>query len=92
MFSRTGSIPYFRKKTHPIQKKKEISDPRQQHHSYLDVQKKRLPCFRKKSIQSGNRLHGFFVTTLKSHKDAYVKSFFPRTPRLWSFMSEEFFL
>ena len=50
-----------------------------------------LPYCRGSSTSYSDRLHDFSVTILRCYKDVYVNSFFPRTPRLWNFLSIEYF-
>ena len=43
-----------------------------------------LPFSRGRSTRYSDRLHDFSVTIPRSYKDVYVKSFFPRTAKLWN--------
>ena len=42
-----------------------------------------FPYSRGRSTPYSDRLHDFSVTITRCYKDVYVKSFFPRTARLW---------
>ena len=46
-----------------------------------------LPFSRGRSTRYSDRLHDFSVTIPRCYKDVYVNSFFPRTARLWNFLS-----
>ena len=50
-----------------------------------------LPFFRGRSTRYSDRLHDFSVTIPRCYKDVYVKSFFPRTARLWNSLPIECF-
>ena len=50
-----------------------------------------LPFSRGRSTRYSDRLHDFFVTIPRCHKDAYVKNFFPHTARLWDSLPVECF-
>ena len=50
-----------------------------------------LSFSRGRSTRYSDRLHDFSVTILRCYKDIYVNSFFPRTGRLWNFLSIEYF-
>ena len=50
-----------------------------------------LPYSRGRFTCYCDRLHDFSVTTLRCYKDAYVKSFFPHTTRLWNSLPIEWF-
>ena len=43
-----------------------------------------LPFSRGRSTRYSDRLHAFSVTIPRYYKDVYVKSFFPRTAKLWN--------
>ena len=50
-----------------------------------------LPYSRERSTLYSDRLHDFSVTILGCYKDVYGNSFFPRTARLWNYLSIECF-
>ena len=50
-----------------------------------------LPYSRRRFTRYSDRLHDFSVTIPKCYKDVYVKSFFPRTARLWNSLPIECF-
>ena len=50
-----------------------------------------LSCLRGSSTRYSNKLHDFFVTVSRWYKDAYIKSFFPCTARLWNYLAVECF-
>ena len=45
----------------------------------------------RRSTRYSDRLHDFCVTIPRCYKDVYVNSFFPRTVRLWNYLSRECF-
>ena len=50
-----------------------------------------LPYSRGSSTRYSDRLYDFSVTIPRCYKDVYVKSFFPRTARLWNSLPIECF-
>ena len=50
-----------------------------------------LPYSHGRSTRYSDRLHDFSVTIPGCYKDVYVKSFFPRTARLWNSLPIECF-
>ena len=50
-----------------------------------------LPFSRRRCALYSERLHDFSVIIPRCYKDVYVKSFFPRTARLWNFLPLECF-
>ena len=50
-----------------------------------------LPYSEGRSTRYSDRLHDFSVTIPRCYKDVYVKSFFPRTARLWNSLPIECF-
>ena len=50
-----------------------------------------LPFSRGRSTRYSDRLHDFSVTIPRCYKDVYVKSFFPRTAKLWNSLPIECF-
>ena len=50
-----------------------------------------LPFSRGRSTRHSDRLHDFSVTIPRCYEYVYVNSFFPRTARLWNFLSIECF-
>ena len=50
-----------------------------------------FPYLCRRSTLYSDRLHDFSVTIPRCYKDVYVKSFFPRTARLWNFLPIECF-
>ena len=50
-----------------------------------------LPFSRGRSTRYSDRLRSFSATIPRCYKDVYVKSFFPRTARLWNFLPIECF-
>ena len=50
-----------------------------------------IPYLCGRSTRYSDRLHDFSVTIPRCYKDVYVKSFFPRTARLWNFLPIECF-
>ena len=50
-----------------------------------------LPYSRGRSTRCSDRLHAFSVTIPRCYQDVYVKSFFPRTARLWNSLPVECF-
>ena len=51
-----------------------------------------LPYSRGRPTRYFDRLHDFSVTIPRCYKNVYVKSFFPRTARLWNSLPMECFL
>ena len=51
-----------------------------------------IPYSRERSTCYSDRLHNFSVTFPRCYKYVYVKSFFPRTARLWNSVPIECFL
>ena len=49
------------------------------------------PFSRGRSTRYFDRLHDFSVTIPRCYKDVYIKSFFPRTARLWNSLPKECF-
>ena len=47
---------------------------------------------RGKSTRYSDRLNDFSVTIIRWYNDVYFNSFFPRTARLWNYLSKECFL
>ena len=50
-----------------------------------------LPLSRRRSTHYSDRLHDFSVTIPRCYNDVYVNSCFPRTARLWNYLSIECF-
>ena len=50
-----------------------------------------LPYSEGRSTRYSDKLHDFSVTIPRCYKDVYVKSFFPRTARLWNSLPIECF-
>ena len=50
-----------------------------------------FPYFRGTSTHYSDRLYDFSITIPRCYKDVYVKSFFPRTTRLWNSLPIECF-
>ena len=50
-----------------------------------------FPYSRGRSTCYSDKLHDFSVTIPRCYKDVYVKSFFPRTARLWNSLLIEYF-
>ena len=59
--------------------------------SYEPSQLLSLPHSQRRSTRYSDRLHDFSITIPKCYKDVYVNCFFPRTARLWNFLSIECF-
>ena len=51
-----------------------------------------LPFSRGRPTRYSYRLHHFSVTIPRCYKDGYINSFFPRTVRLWNYLSIEVLL
>ena len=51
----------------------------------------RVSFSQKRSTRYSDRLNDFSVTIPRLYKDVYVKSFFPRTARLWNSLPIEWF-